>query len=213
MNEEIMSLARINTNLQIKLDAANDLVKKNEAQIHYFDSLYGCDGCSTGDCPHESMGDCIKAQGDLILKQQAEIEPLYHERDKLVAELAEMTNRAVIAEGSLDFFKSEVHRRMDIIEPQAELICKSYTRLESKCNQLTVDLATSNQERAVLDGLIHQVYDIAHSSPELNMSNYDDVQVSDLNDAMISVYTVVKTHLDESEAAEAVRTQGGDSNE
>jgi len=36
----------------------------------------GCDGCSTGDCPHQNVNDCVKAQGQTIAAQAAEIQKL-----------------------------------------------------------------------------------------------------------------------------------------
>lgn len=36
----------------------------------------GCDGCSTGDCPHENVNDCVQAQGKIIAEQAAEIDSL-----------------------------------------------------------------------------------------------------------------------------------------
>lgn len=41
----------------------------------------GCDGCSTGDCPHNNVNDCVKAQAKTIAEQAATI-------DHLAAELA-----------------------------------------------------------------------------------------------------------------------------
>ena len=36
----------------------------------------GCDGCSTGDCPHNNVNHCVAAQGKIIAEQAAEIERL-----------------------------------------------------------------------------------------------------------------------------------------
>lgn len=43
-----------------------------------------------------------------------------------------------------------------------------------------------------LEGLIATAYDVAFNSPELNMSNYDHEQVSELNTAMCEVCSILE---------------------
>lgn len=38
-----------------------------------FNEFEGCDGCSTGDCPHSNVNDCVQAQAKIIAEQAAEI--------------------------------------------------------------------------------------------------------------------------------------------
>ena len=43
--------------------AAKDAkISKQEERL----SFDGCDGCSTGDCPHDNVNDCVKAQAGMI---------------------------------------------------------------------------------------------------------------------------------------------------
>lgn len=52
-------------------------------------------------------------------------------------------------------------------------------------------LKEKDQRIEELEDLIKQVYDIAFESPELNINNYDDVDASRLNDAMIGIFTLL----------------------
>lgn len=36
----------------------------------------GCDGCSTGDCPHESVHECVQAQARIIAATEARVREL-----------------------------------------------------------------------------------------------------------------------------------------
>lgn len=47
----------------------------------------GCDGCSTSDCPHDDVHDCVQAQAKIIAEQASEIERLKIEQSALIAEL------------------------------------------------------------------------------------------------------------------------------
>lgn len=40
--------------------------------------------------------------------------------------------------------------------------------------------------------LLTQLFAIAEAAPELNMSNYDESQVSEINDAMVKIYLLLK---------------------
>ena len=46
------------------------------AEISRRDQFRGCDGCSTGDCPHDTVQECADAQAVTIAEQAAEIERL-----------------------------------------------------------------------------------------------------------------------------------------
>jgi len=54
-------------------------IEELEAEIARMRSFIGCDGCSTGDCPHDTVHDCVKAQGAIIEAATAEIELLNQE--------------------------------------------------------------------------------------------------------------------------------------
>lgn len=43
------------------------------AEIERYD---GCDGCSTGDCNHDTQEDCVLAQGRIIAEQAEELNRL-----------------------------------------------------------------------------------------------------------------------------------------
>ena len=47
-----------------------------KAEVERLKAFQGCDGCSTGDCPHDSVHDCVAAQGKIIEADTAEIERL-----------------------------------------------------------------------------------------------------------------------------------------
>lgn len=55
-----------------------------EAEIVRRDSYAGCDGCSTGDCPHSSMTECVAASAKVIAEQEARIDALEKENVDLV---------------------------------------------------------------------------------------------------------------------------------
>lgn len=46
------------------------------AEIERRDRFSGCDGCSTGDCPHGTRTECINAQAAVIAEQAARIQQL-----------------------------------------------------------------------------------------------------------------------------------------
>lgn len=56
---------------QWKKDKAR--IAELEAEIKRRDSFSGCDGCSSGDCPHDTDADCIQAQSQIIAEQEAHI--------------------------------------------------------------------------------------------------------------------------------------------
>jgi hypothetical protein len=75
-------------------DVATHIADQIRDGISRLNSFSGCDGCSTGDCTHDNMSDCLKAQGEMIAQQEAEIhrlqekiqrEPVWLIPDKIVA--------------------------------------------------------------------------------------------------------------------------------
>jgi len=60
--------------LKSELAAMTQRAERAEAEIKRRDSFKGCDGCSTGDCPHDNYPtDCINAQAKIIAEQEARI--------------------------------------------------------------------------------------------------------------------------------------------
>lgn len=45
-------------------------------ELERLESFQGCDGCSTGDCPHDNVNDCVQSQATTIAAQDAELERL-----------------------------------------------------------------------------------------------------------------------------------------
>lgn len=68
-----------------QLEALADERDKLAAEIKRRDGFKYCDGCSSGDCPHGSSGECIEAQAKIIWEQEAEITDLESEIDRLRA--------------------------------------------------------------------------------------------------------------------------------
>lgn len=62
------------------LQAQMDLIRELKAEIARRDSFDGCDGCSTGDCPHDFERECIAAQGELIRELEARCQKLVNVR-------------------------------------------------------------------------------------------------------------------------------------
>lgn len=55
--------------------------------------------------------------------------------------------------------------------------------------QHTIDKLTA--ERDELNRKVEEAFDVAHASPELNMGNYDDTEVFNLNNAMIEIHQIL----------------------
>lgn len=51
-----------------------DEIDELKKEIEHRDGFIECDGCSTGDCPHDSDRMCIVAQGKIIAEQSAVIQ-------------------------------------------------------------------------------------------------------------------------------------------
>lgn len=73
-----------------------------EGEIKRRDSFEGCDGCSTGDCPHDNYPtDCIKAQAEIIAEQEARI--VKAEAEAVVEKLPVTANGVRVVPGDIVF--------------------------------------------------------------------------------------------------------------
>jgi hypothetical protein len=70
------TLAKTARTVADRLEALQARVVALEAEIARRDKSYGCDGCSTGDCPHDTVQECADAMSKIIQEQSATISGL-----------------------------------------------------------------------------------------------------------------------------------------
>jgi hypothetical protein len=84
------------------LDAKDARIAQLEAELERRDLYRGSDGCSTGDCPHDSVHECTAAQGAIIQEQSAliaKLEAYLAEARGVVERLPDTHDEKPIVEG------------------------------------------------------------------------------------------------------------------
>jgi hypothetical protein len=69
----VLSMEQTSREAAGRLEALQARVDALEAEIARRDESYGCDGCSTGDCPHDTVQECADAMSKIIQEQSATI--------------------------------------------------------------------------------------------------------------------------------------------
>lgn len=132
----------------LTIEAALKRIAALEAELARRDEYNYYNACATGDCPHETVHECVKAQAELISEQNATIEE---------------ANATIAAQAQ-----------------QIE----------------TLRTALLGIETALVD-------------TELNMSNYNEDEVSALNNAATEAWTILLDALDATAPATEAAQSGG----
>ena len=109
-------------------DVVRSLVKSAKDlndEIARRDGFSGCDGCSTGDCPHGDVNECLAAQGRIIAEQEAKIVSMQEQLDRktqLVSDVNERLCNEQATVGNLKKKLSEVAEACNRRENEAETL-------------------------------------------------------------------------------------------